>query len=354
MTKLAILGAGCYRTHAASGITNFSRACEVAEQVGKPEISMTHSTIIMGAELKELAGIDEVVVSDPVFDNDFKVIDDFEYEKVIEALKENPENLMPQIRKKVNEVAKDLPKPPQGAIHFTHPEDLGFEITTNDNEAVQDADWIMTWFPKGDMQAGIIEKFADDIKDGAILTHACTVPTTMFQKIFEDISSSDVSAAPKFNVSSYHPGAVPEMKGQVYVAEGFASEEAICDLVDWGVAARGSAFKLPATLLGPVCDMCSALTAITYAGILSYRDSVMNVLGAPAGFAQMMAKESLAQVTDLMDSVGIDHMEEKLDPGALLGTADSMNFGAAAEMLPSVMEVLANRKGKGPTCKVPE
>jgi 5,10-methenyltetrahydromethanopterin hydrogenase len=326
----------------------------VAEQVGKPEISMTHSTIIMGAELKELAGIDEVVVSDPVFDNDFKVIDDFEYEKVIEAHKENPENIMPQIRKKVNEVAKDLPKPPQGAIHFTHPEDLGFEITTNDNEAVQDADWIMTWFPKGDMQAGIIEKFADDIKDGAILTHACTVPTTMFQKIFEDISSSDVSAAPKFNVSSYHPGAVPEMKGQVYVAEGFASEEAICDLVDWGVAARGSAFKLPATLLGPVCDMCSALTAITYAGILSYRDSVMNVLGAPAGFAQMMAKESLAQVTDLMDSVGIDHMEEKLDPGALLGTADSMNFGAAAEMLPSVMEVLANRKGKGPTCKVPE
>ena len=26
--KVAILGAGCYRTHAASGITNFSRACE--------------------------------------------------------------------------------------------------------------------------------------------------------------------------------------------------------------------------------------------------------------------------------------------------------------------------------------
>ena len=67
--KLAILGAGCYRTHAASGITNFSRACEVAEMVGKPEIAMTHSTITMGAELKELAGVDEVVVADPVFDN---------------------------------------------------------------------------------------------------------------------------------------------------------------------------------------------------------------------------------------------------------------------------------------------
>ena len=26
--KVAILGAGCYRTHAASGITNFARACE--------------------------------------------------------------------------------------------------------------------------------------------------------------------------------------------------------------------------------------------------------------------------------------------------------------------------------------
>jgi 5,10-methenyltetrahydromethanopterin hydrogenase len=55
--KVAILGAGCYRTHAAAGITNFARACAVAEQVGKPEISMAHSTMIMGAELKELAGI---------------------------------------------------------------------------------------------------------------------------------------------------------------------------------------------------------------------------------------------------------------------------------------------------------
>ena len=36
--KVAILGAGCYRTHAASGITNFSRACEVAEITGKENI----------------------------------------------------------------------------------------------------------------------------------------------------------------------------------------------------------------------------------------------------------------------------------------------------------------------------
>jgi 5,10-methenyltetrahydromethanopterin hydrogenase len=306
----------------------------------------------MGAELKELAGIDEIVVADPSFDNDFTVIDDFEYEAVIEAHKENPESIMPQIREKVNAVAKDLPKPPQGAIHFTHPEDLGFEITTDDSEAVQDADWVMTWLPKGDMQMGIIKKFADELKEGAILTHACTVPTTMFQKIFQDLASDEMNIAPKVNVSSYHPGAVPEMKGQVYVAEGYASEDAICNLVDWGVAARGDAFKLPAELLGPVCDMCSALTAITYAGILSYRDSVMNILGAPAGFAQMMAKESLTQVTDLMNNVGIDHMEEKLDPGALLGTADSMNFGAAADVLPAVLEVLENRKGKGPTCNI--
>ncbi|NYB52105.1 MAG: 5,10-methenyltetrahydromethanopterin hydrogenase [Methanobacteriaceae archaeon] len=341
--KVAILGAGCYRTHAASGITNFSRACEVAEQVGKPEIAMTHSTIIMGAELMELAGVDEVVVADPVFDNDFKVIDDFAYEDVIAAHKENPESIMPQIREKVNQVAKDLPKPPKGAIHFTHPEDLGFEVTTDDNEAVQDADWVMTWFPKGDMQMGIIEKFADDLKEGAILTHACTVPTTMFKNIFDELSSPEMNVAPKVNVSSYHPGAVPEMKGQVYIAEGYANNESIDQLFNMGQKARANAFKLPAELLGPVCDMCSALTAITYAGILGYRDSVMDVLGAPAGFAQMMAKESLEQITALMNTAGIDHMEEKLDPGALLGTADSMNFGATGEILPTILEALEKR-----------
>ena len=63
--KIAILGAGCYRTHAASGITNFTRACEVAEMVGKPEIAMTHSTMTMGAELMELAGVKDIVIADP-------------------------------------------------------------------------------------------------------------------------------------------------------------------------------------------------------------------------------------------------------------------------------------------------
>ncbi|MEW6010671.1 MAG: 5,10-methenyltetrahydromethanopterin hydrogenase [Methanobacterium sp.] len=341
--KVAILGAGCYRTHAASGITNFSRACEVAESVGKPEIAMTHSTITMGAELKELCGIKDIVISDPVFENGIMVIDDFEYENVIEAHKENPENVMPDIRAKVNEVAKDLPKPPKGAIHFTDPEDLGLKITTDDVEAVADADWIMTWLPKGDMQMGIIEKFADNIKEGAILTHACTVPTTMFQKIFEDLTSAEMNIAPKVNVSSYHPGAVPEMKGQVYIAEGYANADSINKLVELGQTARGNAYTLPAELLGPVCDMCSALTAITYAGILGYRDSVMDVLGAPAGFAQMMAKESLEQITTLMEKVDIDKMEDHLDPAALLGTADSMNFGATGEILPTILEALEKR-----------
>lgn len=334
--KVAILGAGCYRTHAASGITNFSRACEVAEQVGKPEISMTHSTIAMGAELLNLGGVDEVVVADPVFEKGLTIIDDFEYEKVMEAHKNDPETIMPQIRDKVNEVAKDLPTPPNGAIHFTDPEDLGMTCTTSDNEAVKDADWIMTWFPKGDMQKGIIEKFAKDIPEGSIFTHACTIPTTMFKGIFDDLNVN-------VNVSSYHPGAVPEMKGQVYIAEGFADDASIKTLMDLGQKSRGSAYTLPANLLGPVCDMCSALTAITYAGILGYRDSVTQVLGAPAGFAQMMAKESLEQITALMNNVGIDKMEEHLNPGALLGTADSMNFGATGEILPEILEALGKR-----------
>lgn len=114
----------------------------------------------------------------------------------------------------------------------------------------------------------------------------------------------------------------------------------------WGGTARGEAYKLPAELLGPVCDMCAALTAVTYAGLLTYRDSVMNVLGAPAGFAQMMAKESLEQVNALMNKVGIKHLEEHLDPGVFLGTADSMNFGAISEVLPPVLDSLEKRKNK--------
>lgn len=340
--KVAILGTGCYRTHAAAGITNFTRACKVAEQVKKPEIALAHSTVIMGAELKYLAGIKDIVISDPVFDNLFTVIDDFAYEDVIKAhMQGDPEQIMPKIRAKVKEVAKEVPKPPKGAIHFTHPKDLGLKVTSNDREAVRNADLIITWLPKGDMQKGIIEKFAGDIKEGAIITHACTIPTTKFKKIFDDLNIYD---AKRLNVSSYHPGAVPEMKGQVFISEGYASPDAIKTLMELGKKSRGEAFTLPAELLGPVCDMCAALTAITYAGLLAYRDSVMKVLGAPAGFTQMMARESLEQITALMNKVGIEKMEEHLNPGVFLGTADSMNFGAIGEILPTVLKSLEKRK----------
>ena len=322
--RTQILGAGCYRTHAASGITNFSRACEVAEATGKENISMTHSTIEMGAELLELAGVDEVVVSDPVFDGEFTVVDDFDYAEVMAAHKAgNPEEVMPAIREKVAKLAETVPKPEKGAIHFTHPEDLGMKCTTDDREAVADADWVMTWLPEGGMQPAIIEKFADAIKPGAIVTHACTIPTTGLNKIFEDLGT-DV------NVASYHPGAVPEMKGQVYIAEGFADQASIDTLLDLGQKARGSAFTLPANMVGPVCDMCSAVTAI--------------ILGAPAGFAQMMANEALTQVTALMQNEGIDKMDDALNPAALLGTADSMNFGSLAEIVPTVLDYLGKDK----------
>ena len=332
--KVAILGAGCYRTHAASGITNFSRACEVAEATGKENISMTHSTIEMGAELLELAGVDEVVVSDPIFDGEFTVVDDFDYAEVIAAHKAGtPEEVMPAIRAKVAELAETVPKPSKGAIHFTHPEDLGMKCVTDDSEAVADADWVMTWLPEGGMQPDIIKNFADDIKDGAIVTHACTIPTPGLNKIFEDLGKN-------VNVASYHPGAVPEMKGQVYIAEGFADQASIDTLMDLGTKARGSAFTLPANMVGPVCDMCSAVTAITYAGILAYRDTVTQILGAPAGFAQSMAYEALSNVTKLMQDEGIDKMDEALNPAALLGTADSMNFGSLAEIVPTVLDYL--------------
>ncbi|MDO5848400.1 MAG: 5,10-methenyltetrahydromethanopterin hydrogenase [Methanobrevibacter sp.] len=336
--KVAILGAGCYRTHAASGITNFARACEVAEQTGNPKIAMTHSTIEMGAELLNLCDeVSEVVVADPVFDNDFVVIDEFDPEEVIKAHKMNePETVMPAIREAVNKKAESTPKPPKGAIHFVHPEDLGMKVTTDDAEAVADADWIMSWLPEGGMQKAIIEKFADNINEGTIITHACTIPTTDFKAIFDDLGV-DV------NVSSYHPGAVPEMKGQVYVGEGYADVDSITLLQRLGEQARGAAFTLPANLLGPVCDMCSALTAITYAGILAYRDTVTQILGAPAGFAQNMAKESLTQITDLMTTAGIDKMDDELNPGALLGTADSMNFGPLSDIVPTILANLEKR-----------
>lgn len=335
--KVAILGAGCYRTHAAAGITNFSRAVEVAEATGKENIAMTHSTIEMGAELLHLAGVDEVVVSDPVFDGDFTVVDDFDYSEVIAAHKAgNPEEVMPAIREKVAKLAEEIPKPSEGAIHFTHPEDVGIKTTTDDADAVADADWVMTWLPKGSMQKGIIEKFADQLKEGAILTHACTIPTTKFNDIFQELGAN-------VNVTSYHPGAVPEMKGQVYIAEGYADETAINTLKDLGSKARGNAYTLPANLLGPVCDMCSAVTAITYAGILAYRDTVTQILGAPADFAQMMANEALTQVTALMNDEGIDKMDDALAPSALVGTADSMNFGALADIVPTVLDNLAKR-----------
>ena len=72
----------------------------------------------------------------------------------------------------------------------------------------------------------------------------------------------------------------------------------------------------------------------------------MNVLGAPAGFAQMMAKESLTQVTDLNEQCGNRPYGRKLDPGALLGTADSMNFGLLQTCYHQFLKYWKTGKGK--------
>ncbi len=341
--KLAVLGIGCYRTHVAAGITNFMRACQVAKEVNKPEIALTHSSITMAAELKYLTdAFDKVVVSDPCFKENpgLVIIDEFSPEEVMEAhLNGNPESIMPKIREVVKAKAKELPKPPKACIHFVHPEDLGFEIAENDKEAVEDADVILTWLPKGKKQPDIIKNFVDAIPEGAIITHACTIPTVKFAKILkEDFGRKDL------NVTSYHPGCVPEMKGQVYIAEGYATEEALNKLYELAKKARGNAYKLPADLISPVCDMGSAVTAVVYAGLLAYRDAVTKILGAPADFAQMMAEESLEKLLKLMKSKGISNMEEVLNPAALLGTADSMCFGPLEDILPTALKVLEKYK----------
>ncbi len=53
-----------------------------------------------------------------------------------------------------------------------------------------------------------------------------------------------------------------------------------------------------------------------------------------------MAFESLSNVTKLMQDEGIDKIDDALNPAALLGTADSMNFGSLAEIVPTVLEYL--------------
>ncbi len=45
-----------------------------------------------------------------------------------------------------------------------------------------------------------------------------------------------------------------------------------------------------------------------------------------------------------MQDEGIDKMDEALNPGALLGTADSMNFGPLAEIVPTVFRKLRKKK----------
>lgn len=41
---------------------------------------------------------------------------------------------MPKIRERVKELANEVPKPPKGAIHFVHPEELGLKVTTDDRK----------------------------------------------------------------------------------------------------------------------------------------------------------------------------------------------------------------------------
>jgi 5,10-methenyltetrahydromethanopterin hydrogenase len=45
-----------------------------------------------------------------------------------------------------------------------------------------------------------------------------------------------------------------------------------------------------------------------------------------------------------MQDEGIDKMDDALNPAALLGTADSMNFGSLAEIVPTVLDYLGKQE----------
>lgn len=152
---------------------------------------MTHSTIEMGAELLHLAGVDEVVVSDPVFDNDFTVVDDFDFQEVIAAHKAGKaEDVMPDIRAKVNELAESLPTPPKAAIHFVDPEDLGMKTMNDDAAAVADADWVMTLVTRRWNAKTYHRKNCRRTQRRSYPHHACTIPTTEFKKYSTNVEQT--------------------------------------------------------------------------------------------------------------------------------------------------------------------
>ena len=226
-------------------------------------------------------------------------------------------------------------------------EKTGVNVTSNDAEAVQDAEIAILFTPFGKKTFNIAKEIIKNIPKNGIIANTCTVSPLVLYYVLETQLKHD---RPDVGISSLHPAAVPGTPQHNHYVIGdcpstgmeLATKEQIKKCYELVKSCNKDAYTVPADVSSAVSDMGSLVTAVTLAGVVDYYMIGTEVIKAPVEMVEKQILMTLQSIASFVESSGVSGMLKAMNPELVVKSASSMHLMKEQKELDSAIQILNN------------
>ncbi len=199
----------------------------------------------------------------------------------------------------------------QDPEHISKLEEAGVQLTTDDSEAVQDAEIIILFTPFGTTE-DIVRNIVEDIPEGALV---CTTCTCSPFEIMEVLTEEGRKVPDDVGTAYAHPAGIPGSECQeVYIVayetgngKVLATEDQVEALLDLLSSTGKKVVRMPVEVASCVGDMSVFLLEKLVEGVKEFY-RVANALGAPEEMIDNQVMMVMYTVASLVEVGGVRGM----------------------------------------------
>jgi len=215
----------------------------------------------------------------------------------------------------------------QDPEHVSKLEEAGVQLTTDDAEAVQDAEIIILFTPFGKTPE-IVHNVAEDIPEGAVI---CTTCTCNPMAVFLELTDMKIDVPEEVGVTAFHPAGIPGTETQkIYLSTRYTdmgnrivTDEQFERLVELAESAGKELVELPSAIhVSIVGDVVIVLTRRILAALAEFLET--GTWFAPEEMLDVQAQLTLYTLASLVEKLGIRDALRTFDAGAVEVSFENM------------------------------
>ncbi len=206
-------------------------------------------------------------------------------------------------------------------------EEAGVQLTTDDTEAVQNADVIILFTPFGKTPE-IVHNIAKHIPEGAVV---CTTCTCNPMAVFLELTDMKIQVPEEIGVTAFHPAGIPGTETQkIYLSTRYTdmgnrivTDEQFERLVELAESAGKELVELPSAIhVSIVGDVVIVLTRRILAALAEFLET--GTWFAPEEMLDVQAQLTLYTLASLVEKLGIRDALRTFDAGAVEVSFENM------------------------------